>query len=101
MQKVNRHTLKISVCYDHQMKHKQHTKPKERTNKMSKIIQFPTKEQTISNGYKNLVALFEVCSSKECCDFYLSTAEELFRNRVATIPDASQQKKKEINLHRI
>ena len=54
------------------MKHKQHTKPKERTNKMSKIIQFPTKEQTISNGYKNLVALFEVC------DFYLSTAEELF-----------------------
>ena len=61
------------------MKHKQHTKPKERRNQMSKIIQFPTKEQTISNGYKNLVALFEVCSSKEGCDFYLSTAEDLFK----------------------
>lgn len=44
---------------------------------MSKIIQFPTK-QTISNGYKNLVSLFNMCSSKEGCDFYLSTAEDLF-----------------------
>ena len=60
------------------MKHKQHIKPKERRKQMSKIIQFPTKEQP-HNGYKNLVALFEVCSSKEGCDFYLSTAEELFK----------------------
>lgn len=44
---------------------------------MSKIVQFPTEKQT-HNGYKNLVALFEVCSSKEGCDFYLSTAEDLF-----------------------
>ena len=44
---------------------------------MCKIIQFPVKE---SNGYKNLVALFEVCNSVESCNFYLETVENLYNN---------------------
>lgn len=45
---------------------------------MCKIIQFPTK--TESNGYKNLVALFEMCESVESCGFYLDSAEDLYKN---------------------
>lgn len=59
------------------MKHSTPHQTIRRRKQMSKIIQFPIKEQP-HNGYKNLVALFEVCSSKEGCDFYLSTAEDLF-----------------------
>lgn len=44
---------------------------------MCQIIQFPTKE---TNGYKNLVALFEVCDSVESCNFYLETVENLYNN---------------------
>ena len=44
---------------------------------MCQIIQFPTKE---TNGYKNLVALFEVCESVESCNFYLETVENLYNN---------------------
>lgn len=44
---------------------------------MCKIIQFPTKE---TNGYKNLVALFEVCDNVESCNFYLETVENLYNN---------------------
>lgn len=42
---------------------------------MCKIIQFPTQE---TNGYKNLVALFEVCDSVESCNIYLETVENLY-----------------------
>lgn len=44
---------------------------------MSKIIQFPTQE---TNGYKNLVALFEICDTVESCNFYLETVENLYNN---------------------
>ena len=50
---------------------------KERYKDMCQIIQFPTKE---TNGYKNLVALFEVCESVESCNFYLETVENLYNN---------------------
>ena len=42
---------------------------------MCKIIQFPVKE---SNGYKNLVALFEICDTLESCNFYLESVEQLY-----------------------
>lgn len=44
---------------------------------MCKIIQFPVKE---SNGYKNLVTLFEVCDNLESCNFFLDSVEQLFEN---------------------
>ena len=44
---------------------------------MCKIIQFPVKE---SNGYKNMVALFEICDTVESCNFYLESVEQLFQN---------------------
>lgn len=44
---------------------------------MCQIIQFPTKE---TNGYKNLVALFEVCDTVESCNFYLEAVESLYNN---------------------
>lgn len=46
---------------------------------MCKIIQFPTKK-TESNGYLNLVALFEICDDVESCNFYLESVEELYNN---------------------
>lgn len=45
---------------------------------MCKIIQFPTKK-TESNGYLNLVALFEICDNVESCNFYLESVEELYK----------------------
>lgn len=48
---------------------------------MCTIIQFPTRE---SNGYKNLVALFDVCSSVKSCNFYLESVEQLFDNGAIT-----------------
>lgn len=44
---------------------------------MCKIIQFPVKE---NSGYKNMVALFEVCDTVESCNFYLESVEQLFQN---------------------
>lgn len=44
---------------------------------MCKIIQFKAKE---TNGYKNLVDLFEICNSVESCNFYLESAEDLYKN---------------------
>lgn len=44
---------------------------------MCKIIQFPVRE---SNGYKNLIALFDICESIESCNFYLASVEELYEN---------------------
>lgn len=44
---------------------------------MCKIIQFPVKE---SNGYKNLLALFNICESVESCNFYLESVEQLFED---------------------
>lgn len=45
---------------------------------MCKIIQFP--KQADSNGYKNLVALFDICDSVESCNFYLESVEQLFNS---------------------
>ena len=45
---------------------------------MCKIIQFPNR--TESNGYKNLVALFEICDNVESCNFYLESVEDLYNN---------------------
>lgn len=45
---------------------------------MSKIIQFP--KRTESNGYKNLVALFDICDNVESCNFYLESAEQLYKS---------------------
>lgn len=42
---------------------------------MGKIIEFKLKE---SNGYKNLVALFEICDNVESCNFYLEAVEQLY-----------------------
>lgn len=45
---------------------------------MANIIQFPTNRIQNTNGYKNLVALFEICDTLESCNFYLDTVEELY-----------------------
>lgn len=41
----------------------------------AQIIQFPVQH---SNGYNNLIQLFEICSSLESCNFYLESVEQLF-----------------------
>ena len=41
---------------------------------MTKIINFPVQQST---GFKNLKMLFEVVTSFETCNFYLSVAEEM------------------------
>lgn len=46
---------------------------------MCKIIQFPINKIQNTNGYKNLVALFEICDSVESCNFYLESVEELYK----------------------
>lgn len=51
---------------------------------MCKIINFPTKE---SNGYKNLVALFEMCDTLESCNFYLESVEQLASNGQITVKE--------------
>lgn len=47
---------------------------------MCKIINFPKNKTQNTNGYKNLVALFEVCDSVESCNFYLESVENLYSN---------------------
>lgn len=42
----------------------------------AQIIQFPVQH---SNGYNNLIQLFEICDSLESCNFYLETVEQLFQ----------------------
>lgn len=44
---------------------------------MCKIIQFPVQH---SNGYKNLVDLFNICDSVGSCNFYLEAAEQLYKD---------------------
>ena len=41
----------------------------------AQIIQFPVQH---SNGYNNLIQLFEICDSLESCNFYLESVEQLF-----------------------
>ncbi len=47
---------------------------------MCKIVNFPTNRIQNSNGYNNLVALFEVCDTVGSCNFYLEAVENLFQN---------------------
>lgn len=47
---------------------------------MCKIINFPTNKIQNTNGYKNLVAFFEVCDSLESCNFYLEAVDNLYEN---------------------
>ncbi len=42
---------------------------------MSNIIKFPVPQ---SNGYKNLVALFDICDNVQSCNFYLESVEQLY-----------------------
>ena len=42
----------------------------------AQIIRFPVQN---SNGYNNLVQLFEICDSLESCNFYLESVEQLFQ----------------------
>lgn len=42
----------------------------------AQIIQFPVQH---SNGYNNLIQLFEICDSLESCNFYLESVEQLFQ----------------------
>ena len=51
---------------------------------MCQIIQFPTNKIENTNGYKNLVALFEICDTIESCNFYLETVEHLYQNESIT-----------------
>lgn len=43
----------------------------------AQIIQFPERN---TNGYKNLVTLFEICDTLESCNFYLESVEQLFQD---------------------
>ena len=55
---------------------------------MCTVIQFPTnKIQQNTNGYKNLVALFEVCDSVESCNFYLESVEDMYSKDKITEPE--------------
>lgn len=47
---------------------------------MCTIINFPTNKIQNTNGYKNLVALFEICDSVESCNFYLESVKNLYNN---------------------
>lgn len=47
---------------------------------MCKIINFPTNKIQNTNGYKNLVAFFEICDSVESCNFYLESVENLYKD---------------------
>lgn len=50
----------------------------------AQIIQFPVQH---SNGYNNLIQLFEICSSLESCNFYLESVEQLFQKGYITDKD--------------
>nr|DAU15687.1 MAG TPA: hypothetical protein [Caudoviricetes sp.] len=66
---------------------------------MCKIIQFP---KVGSNGYRNLTALFEICDSVESCNFYLESAERLYKsgniteNELYTLRRIGRQKRMEL-----
>ena len=47
---------------------------------MCTIIQFPIKIMEYTNGYKNLVALFEGCDSVKSCNVYLESVENFYEN---------------------
>ena len=49
---------------------------------MAKIITFPVKGNT--NGYKNMVDLFNVVDTVESCTFYLETIETMFESGYIT-----------------
>lgn len=63
---------------------------------MGKIIEM---RRTESKGYKNLVALFEICGSVECCNFYLEVAEQIYqsagitKNELYTLRRIGRQKR--------
>ena len=48
---------------------------------MRKIIQFPARE---SSGYKNMAALFGICSDLDVCNAYLETVEQLYSKEEIT-----------------
>lgn len=47
---------------------------------MCTIINFPTNKIQNTNGYKNLISLFEVCESVKSCNLYLESVENLYYN---------------------
>lgn len=47
---------------------------------MCKIINFPVSKNQNTNGYNNLVLLFEICDSVESCNFYLESIENLYKD---------------------
>lgn len=51
---------------------------------MCTIINFPKNKIQNTNGYKNLVALFEICDSVESCNFYLESVENLYNDGSVT-----------------
>ncbi len=66
---------------------------------MCKIIQFPVKK---SNGFLNLASLFEICDTLETCNFYLESADQLFKdgsiteNELYTLRRIGRQKRLEL-----
>lgn len=71
---------------------------------MCKIIEFPVNrvQKTESNGFKNLKALFEICSSVTTYNFYLDTVEDLFQknqiteNEMLTLRRIGRQKRQKL-----
>ena len=47
---------------------------------MCTIIQLPIKKMENTNGYKNLVVLFEVCDSVKSCNVYLESVQDHYEN---------------------
>lgn len=48
----------------------------------AKIIQFPVKQQGVSNGYDNLARLIAVAATTDVLNFYMESIEELEKNGV-------------------
>lgn len=46
----------------------------------AKIIQFPVKQQGVSNGYDNLARLIAVAATTDVLNFYMESIEELEKN---------------------
>lgn len=47
---------------------------------MAHIIQFPVKQQNVSNGYDNLARLIAVAATTDIINFYMESIEELKKN---------------------